>query len=144
VGNLISVTDAGRGVMTTFKAFATYSAETRRPTSFQAWAELPSLEEARAIAKAFPKFAKVKAGKGGRWEGDEYKAAGIVSFLVRFDNEGVQGDQNETGLKRLRAFLERAGEIELNPIGAMLNTYATLDEFKRAVGLEAPEQSIKP
>jgi len=127
-----------------FEAFATYDPETGQPTCFQAWMTVDTREEAEAIARSFPKFANVKAGSAGFWKGDELVRGGGVNFQVRFDNKGVQGDRNETGLKRLKAFLDGAGEILLNTRGPMLNAYATLDEFKRAVGLDAPEQTNKP
>jgi len=130
--------------MTKFQAMATFDMETKQPSRFQAWMTVESRDAAKAIADSFPKYVSVKAGSSGRWVGDELVSGGSVSFSVSFNNPGVQGDRNETGLKRLKGFLERAGEIEMFPKGNALNGYATLEEFLQAVGIDVPAQTNKP
>lgn len=61
-------------------------------------------EEARAIAATFPKSVGVKASEiSGSDEG-----TGYVSFSVWLSPDAANKGKNETGLKRLRRFLQIA------------------------------------
>ncbi len=66
------------------------------------------------IAKRFPKWVNVKVGSQG------------VFFQVSFYE--VKGNsKNETGIKRVRKFLELAGEIEWHK--ASINCHQSLEQF---------------
>lgn len=64
---------------------------------------------------AIPKFVKIKVATNSLW------------FDVHFNADGVNKGANETGIKRLRKFLEIAGS--LNWKTQALNSYETLDAF---------------
>lgn len=67
-----------------------------------------SLEVAELVAAGFPKFVKVKAS---RLTGNEEGFTGYVSFMAEFTPTKVTSAKNETGMKRLRAFLKVAPKL---------------------------------
>lgn len=95
--------------------------------SIGGFARVADKAEAERAAALFPKYLKVR---GGTISGDPQNGTGYVSFDVRFVADGVNKGANETGLKRLRAFLKVAS---WNYDSAAFSNSATQDQFDRFV-----------
>jgi hypothetical protein len=87
------------------------------PTTFKAllWVKDHPGVDLETIAAKFPKYVKLKVSTNTLW------------FEVHFNADGVNKGRNETGIKRVRKFLELAGEI--NWKCQALNGYKTLADF---------------
>lgn len=75
--------------------------------------EVPTLQEAREIASAFPKWLKVKAWTitYGEYSGSDHPRGefGVVHLEARLLSDGANGGVNETGIKRARKFASMVG-----------------------------------
>lgn len=91
------------------------------PTTFKAylWAKDYPNVNLDTVAARFPKYVGVKSATNSLW------------FEVHFNADGVNKGRNETGIKRVRKFLELAGEI--NWTCRALNGYKTLEDFLAAI-----------
>lgn len=91
------------------------------PTGFKAllWAKDHPGVDLEEIAAKFPKYVGVKVATNSLW------------FEVFFTADGVNKGKNETGVKRVRKFLEIAGPLDWKCNA--LNGYKTLDEFLAAI-----------
>lgn len=73
-------------------------------------AVVATLEDAQAIVAQFPKSAGLRAAT---LYGDPEGRTGFVSLTVKLAANGVTGERNETGVKRLRSFLKKAEALGL-------------------------------
>src|SRR4051812_40999062 len=112
----------------TFTASAFYDMwkDQSAPQGFRASMVVDTPEQAKEIAATFPKFVKVK---GQRYHAED-GMKGLVSFHIGLSADGVTGAVNETGLKRLRRFLDL---VEVKWLANSKNSYPTLDAFKASV-----------
>ena len=114
--------------MNTFTADACYHSEylgkdnykhfPEQPTSFRAFAQAVSVGHAKEITAKFPKFVNVKVHNNGS-----------ISFYVTLYATGVNDGKNEAGIKRIKRFLEIAGDVEWKV--PALNSYKTLEDFTK-------------
>jgi hypothetical protein len=89
---------------------------------FHAWFDSP--EEAKAFVATLPKYLKLKT----------WATSKAVAFRVKFISNGVTGDENEAGIKRVRKFLDLC-DIEPTPSMKIINQ-ASLDDLRKFVGME--------
>jgi hypothetical protein len=94
-------------------------------------ATFATVEERDAYIAARPKMLRLKAATlhsdGGKRP--------IVTFDVSFIADGVTGSANETGMKRLRRFLELCECYRDQVDNAFIVANCTVDEARRFVGL---------
>ena len=96
----------------TYKGNQEYEHHPEKPTMFHAWAKIKNPAE---VAAQFPRYVGVKAGTD------------YLSFRVKFYPNEVKKGKNETGIKRIRKFLEIA---QISNVEAMcVNSYKTLEDF---------------
>lgn len=91
------------------------------PTMFRAGFRAVSVGHGNEIAAQFPKFVNVKVNK----------TTGYVSFYVTLYANGINDGKNEAGIKRIKRFLEIAGELEWKK--PAVNSYESLEDFKAHV-----------
>ena len=87
------------------------------PTSFTARARFLSKDHAEAFVATMPKYVKAKVYGDGQ-----------VSLRIDFFADDVNKGKNETGMKRLNAFLAAAGELVWET--SFINAYTSLEEFQ--------------
>jgi hypothetical protein len=128
----------------TFKAHACASAgeapdyriDYRKPVRYGARLDVPTLEEAQAIAARFPKSRKVigttisgsRDGKHATW--------GYVGLRTNLHPDGTTGPANEIGIKRWFAFkrdCERLGIAIQWDSACFRNAYPSMESFEEAI-----------
>lgn len=79
-----------------------------QPQWFHARIEVPTIEEAQALAARFPKSLRVKGsgicdGLGKSW--------GVVKLEASMSPDGVNKGANETGIRRVRGFFKACAKL---------------------------------
>jgi len=93
---------------------------------FNAYAVFESEEERDAALARFPKFVRCKASAlTANFDGTGYTRKPTIRFNARFYEE-ANNPANETGAKRVRRFLELAGEVTFKT--PYKNSFRTLAE----------------